>query len=219
MHRQQQQCMLLKPEIHQLLILTVENYRVCPLLDATRQLSGSELANMNMAILSAQASFNQNSVTSKANSEWSTALAAAPASITSSLYCSGYGGIDINSLPVWLASVPTPYVSVVLQEQVVYQSIIQSYVSEASADIDSSTATPAGSSVTPASYSPASGATLPLTSSTPLPTSTGISVTPSSTTSTRQSGTSTSLSWAPRLSTYAFNGALTAICLSLALAL
>jgi hypothetical protein len=218
MHRQQQ-CRSLKHEKHQPLILTVEKYRACPFLDATKQLSASELSGMNMAILSAQASFNQNPVTSKANSAWSTAVAAAPASVTSSLYCSGYGGIDVNLLPAWLASVPTPYVSVVLREQIVYQSIIQSYVSEASAGIESSTAILASSSATSASYSPSSSDALPLSSSTPLPTSPETSMTTSSTTSTRQPSTSPSPGWAPRLSNSHFNGALTAICLTFALAL
>ncbi|KAI7975361.1 hypothetical protein EIK77_003742 [Talaromyces pinophilus] len=87
---------------------------------------------MNQALYSAYESFEQNPTYSNANSEFAAAMNAFPASVTSSLLCSGYQGIDMNSLPTWLTSVPTAVVSLVLHEQKVYESIESSFEAEAS---------------------------------------------------------------------------------------
>ncbi|KAJ5523388.1 hypothetical protein N7513_012932 [Penicillium frequentans] len=99
----------------------------------------------NQALESAFSSFEQNSVYSSANAEFASAMNSFPASVTSSLSCSGYSGININSLPTWLASVPTAVASVVLKEQQVYQSIIGSFEAEATM---TSSATPLASQST-----------------------------------------------------------------------
>lgn len=87
---------------------------------------------MNQALYSAYESFEQNPTYSSANSEFAAAMNSFPASVTSSLLCSGYQGIDVNSIPTWLTSVPTAVVSLVLHEQQVYESIESSFEAEAS---------------------------------------------------------------------------------------
>ncbi|KAJ5552452.1 hypothetical protein N7494_001830 [Penicillium frequentans] len=124
----------------------------------------------NQALESAFSSFEQNPVYSSANAEFASAMNSFPASVTSSLSCSGYSGININSLPTWLASVPTAVVSVVLKEQQVYQSIIGSFEAEAtmtsSATIASQSTTPYSSSqITTSEVSASISSTSPATSS------------------------------------------------------
>jgi hypothetical protein len=87
---------------------------------------------MNQALYAAYESFEQNPTYSSANSEFAAAMNSFPASVTSSLLCSGYQGINMDSLPTWLTSVPTAVVSLVLHEQQVYESIESSFEEEAS---------------------------------------------------------------------------------------
>lgn len=107
----------------------------CPL---QGELSAKMADLLNLALVSAYSSFERNPAYSSANAQFSSAVDSFPASVTSSLYCSGYGGIDINSLPTWLTPVPTAVVSIILQEERVYQSIISSFKEEAKANMTSS---------------------------------------------------------------------------------
>jgi hypothetical protein len=179
-------------------------------------MSSSELNEMNLAILSALASFDQNSATSEANAAWSTALDAAPASVTSSLFCSGYGGINVNSLPGWLSSVPTSYVSAVLQQEAVYQAIISSYVAEAETE---STTTAVSSLVSSRTTASSSVGILTESASVTSSISPATSTTANTATSAEQPSQTPSLSWAPKLFDYCNSGALAAICLAFVLAL
>lgn len=106
---------------------------------------------MNQALYSAYESFEQNPTYSSANSEFAAAMNSFPASVTSSLLCSGYQGIDVNSLPTWLTSVPTAVVSLVLHEQQVYESIESSFEAEASMSSPATTSSGLESSVLPGS--------------------------------------------------------------------
>lgn len=128
---------------------------------------------LNEALESAMNSFNQNPTFSAANDVFYSAMESFPPSVTLSLYCSGYGGININSLPPWLSAVPTSYVSDILQEQLALSSILSSFVASAT------TATPTGipttasgattsmpSTTVPALSSSAPGSTSSITSST-----------------------------------------------------
>lgn len=107
---------------------------------------------MNQALISAYSDFEQNPAYSSANAEFSSAMNAFPASVTSSLYCSGYSGIDIHSLPAWLTPVPTAIVSIILHEQLVYQSIISSFEENASMTWSASASTPKSTIVSPLSH-------------------------------------------------------------------
>jgi hypothetical protein len=98
--------------------------------------------DMNQAMESAYEVFEQNPIYSSANAEFYAAMSSFPASVTSSLLCSGYQGIDINSLPTWLTSVPTAVVSLILQEQQVYQSIESSFEAEASRSFSATPSSP-----------------------------------------------------------------------------
>lgn len=141
---------------------------------------------LSQALESAYSSFEQNQAYSSANDEFSSAIMHFPASVTSSLLCSGYGGININSLPTWLASVPTAAVSIVLKEQQVYQSIIGSFEAEAtmtsSATPSASQATISNSSsqTTTSEVSASISSTSPATSSSSSAATSGISETLSS---------------------------------------
>lgn len=106
---------------------------------------------INQALYSAYESFEQNPTYSSANSEFAAAMNAFPASVTSSLLCSGYQGIDMNSLPTWLTSVPTAVVSLVLHEQQVYESIESSFEAEASMSYPATTSSGPESTVIPGS--------------------------------------------------------------------
>ncbi|KAE8551233.1 hypothetical protein TMatcc_009345 [Talaromyces marneffei ATCC 18224] len=110
----------------------------CPLQDETSQLDASKSGELNQALLSAYNSFNQNPTYSLANAVFSSAMDSFPSSVSASLSCSGYDGINLNSLPAWLTAVPTSYISEILQEQSAYSSIISSFVAEASTGTASS---------------------------------------------------------------------------------
>lgn len=90
-------------------------------------MSPSEMDEMNQAIVNAESSFNLNPTYSKANEIFYSAMSSFPTSVSISLQCFGYSGIDLKSLPTWLSAVPTSYVSDVLYERSVYQSIVNSY--------------------------------------------------------------------------------------------
>ncbi|KAJ6021304.1 hypothetical protein N7540_006808 [Penicillium herquei] len=108
---------------------------------------------LNEAIESAALSFDKNPVYSSANAEFDSAQSSFPASVTSSLACYGYSGININSLPTWLTSVPTSVVSIILEEQQIYQSIIDDFDAEAKEGVTSWTG-PSASQPTISSNSP-----------------------------------------------------------------
>lgn len=109
--------------------------------------------SLNQALESAYSNFNQNPIYSSANAVFSTAMVSFPATVSASLYCSGYGGISTGSLPTWLTPIPTAVVSIVLQEQAVYESIISSFIESIDSEAKSTSATSA--SKTSASATPA----------------------------------------------------------------
>ena len=123
-----------KMGIRRLIIIRV----ACP---RQGDLSAKIADSMNLALVSAYSSFEKNPAYSSANAQFSSAMDSFPASVTSSLYCSGYGGVDINSLPTWLTAVPTAVVSIILQEEGVYQSIVSSFEEEAKVSMTSSAST------------------------------------------------------------------------------
>lgn len=127
----------------------------CPAQDTRLDAMNADL--MNQALLSAHSSFEQNPAYSSANAEFSSAMDSFPASVTSSLSCSGYSGININSLPPWLTPVPTAVVSIILHEEQVYQSIVSSFEDKNSLELSASPSTQKSTTAFGSSNVPTSG--------------------------------------------------------------
>lgn len=183
-------------------VLTSEN-RDCPALNELSGLTVTQDDYLNQALEDAAQKFEQNPTTSSANVAFGIAVAAAPSSVSSSLYCLGYGGINSNSLPSWLTAVPTSYVSMVLQEQSAYQSLIHSFVSEARASDGITTTATAASDVpaTATASTMSSGASRSHSASASGPASSPASATGttgSSATASGQPSASPSHSWASK---------------------